>query len=93
MSTKKEQILDLLQKYEWVYSPALADIQNRFGASILILRKEGHKIIGEPRGVGLWRYSHKGKSKKPYETAKLTCPECGFRGVPHRDARKNGRTG
>lgn len=93
MSTKKEQILDLLLKYQYVYSPSLADIQNRFGASILILRKEGHKIVGEPKGVGLWRYEHKGRTKKPYETAKLTCPRCGFHGVPRRDARKSRRTG
>lgn len=93
MRTKKDEILELLLNYEHVYSTTLADVQNRFGASILLLRKEGHKIIGEPKGIGLWRYTHKGRTKKPYETAKLTCPECGFRGVPHRDARKNGRTG
>lgn len=75
MTTKKEQVLELLRSFAHVYSTSLADIQNRFGASILILRKEGHKIIGEPKGTGLWRYTYKGRTKKPYETAKLTCPK------------------
>jgi hypothetical protein len=92
--TKLQQVAEILFKEQWVDNITLAAIQNRFGASILLLRQgkyDGYYWDIEKRlkddESKVWEYRLVGFLQGD-ETQSPKCADCGSHNVIIRDDRK-----
>lgn len=88
---KIEAVANALRDGKWMTSSMLARVQNRFGASLLILRKgefDGlHWVIEKLRGEYEWQYRLSGFTET-YEPQSPRCLDCGSKRVQVRDDRR-----
>lgn len=91
--SKLELVARALDGGRWLSGTLLAQLQHRFGSSILLLRKGDYdgrcwKIEKRRAGVGVWEYRFMGKTLEPYLPHSPRCLDCGSRRIAVRDDRQ-----
>lgn len=91
--SKLELVARALSGGGWRSGSALARLQHRFGASILLLRKGDYdgvcwEIEKRRAGVGVWEYRLTGRTLVPYQPHSPYCCDCGSIRIAIRDDRQ-----